>query len=256
VHISFDPHNSLDLSGVLNLSTPLHYDASGQIQLDDLRVFDSFLKSIGPESNLTGSLSARLSGNGEVKDNRITDAQFNLTGTRIKYRGLSLQSTEVIGSVKDNLLALPTMKIIADRNNSINLTGRGQLAEPYDYQGDANVDLKDLRFLDPLLKSFGQDVGLGGKLNLTWSGKGQLKNSIGNAQLHITDLEVKGIKGIKADLEGSYEGMKAEVTRLQVLSPFANLDTTMRFSPDLFEIPHLELRKDQNLMTGSASVPP
>jgi len=214
----------------LNLSTPLHYDASGQIQLDDLRVFDSFLKSIGPESNLTGSLSARLSGNGEVKDNRITDAQFNLTGTRIKYRGLSLQSTEVIGSVKDNLLALPTMKIIADRNNSINLTGRGQLAEPYDYQGDANVDLKDLRFPRPTAQ-------------IIWSGRRTrrqaesdlvrqrpLKNSIGNAQLHITDLEVKGTKGIKADLEGSYEGMKAEVTRLQVLSPFANLDTTMRFS--------------------------
>jgi autotransporter translocation and assembly factor TamB len=255
VHISFDPHNSLDLGGVLNLSAPLHYDASGQIQLDDLRVFDSFLKSIGPESNLTGSLSARLSGNGEVKDNRITDAQLNLTGTQIKYRGLSLQSTEVIGSVKDNLLTLPRVKVIADRNNSINLTGRGQLAEPYDYQGDANVDLKDLRFLDPMLKSFGQDVGLGGKLNLTWSGKGQLKNSVGNAQLHISDLEVKGTKGIKADLEGSYEGMKAEVTRLQVLSPLANLDTTIRFSPELFEIPHLELRKDQNLMTGSASIP-
>ncbi len=255
VHISFDPHNSLDLSGALNLSGPVHYDASGQIQLDDLRVFDSFLKSIGPESNLTGSLSARLSGNGEVKDNRITDAQLNLIGTQIKYRGLSLQSTEVIGSVKDNLLTLPTVKVIADRNNSINLTGRGKLAEPYDYQGDANVDLKDLRFLDPLLKSFGQDVGLGGKLNLAWSGRGQLKNSVGNAQLHISDLEVKGTKGIKADLEGSYEGMKAEVTRLQILSPLARLDTTMRFSPELFEIPHLELRKDQNLMTGSASIP-
>src|SRR5437879_12872394 len=49
--------------------------------------------------------------------------------------------------------------------------------------------------------------------------------------------------------------MKAEVTRLQVLSPLANLDTTMRFSPELFEIPHLEVRKDQNLMTGSASIP-
>jgi autotransporter translocation and assembly factor TamB len=255
VHIDFDSHNSLDLNGVLNLNAPLHYDASGQIQLDDLRVFDSFLKTIGPEPNIAGSLSARFSGNGDIKNNRITDAQLSITGTQIKYRGLSLQSTEVAGSVKANLLTLPTMNLVADRNNSINLRGRGQLAEPYEYGGDANVDLKDLRFLDPLLKSFGQDVGLAGKLNLAWSGKGQLKNSVGNAQLHISDLEVKGTKGIKADLEGSYDGMKAEVTRLQVLSPLANLDTTVRFSPESFEIPHLEVRKDQNLMTGSVSIP-
>jgi autotransporter translocation and assembly factor TamB len=253
--INFDAHNSLDLNAILNLNAPLHYNASGQIQLDDLRVFDSFLKTIEPESNVTGRLSARLSGNGELSDNRITEAQLSLIGTQIKYRGLNLQSTEVSGSVKDNLLTLPTMRVIADRNNSINLSGRGQLVEPYGYEGDANVDLKDLRFLAPLLKSFGQDVGLGGKLALTWSGKGQLKNSVGNAQLHISDLEVKGTKGIKADLEASYEGMKGEVTRFQVLSPLANLDTTMRFSPELFEIPHLEVRKDRNLMIGSASIP-
>jgi autotransporter translocation and assembly factor TamB len=253
--ITFDPHNSLDLNGILNLNAPLHYNVSGQIQLDDLRVFDSFFKTTGPESNIAGRLSARFSGNGELNDNRITEARLSLIGTQIKYRGLSLQSTEVSGSVKDNLLTLPTMRVIADRNDSINLSGRGQLAEPYEYEGDANVDLKDLHFLDPLLKSFGQDVGLGGKLNLTWSGKGQLKNSVGSAQLHISDLEVKGTKGIKADLEASYDGMKAEVTRFQVLSPLANLDTTVRFSPELFEIPHLEVRKDQNLMTGSASIP-
>src|SRR5260370_16482794 len=102
VHISFDPHNSLDLSGALNLSGPVHYDASGQIQLDDLRVFDSFLKSIGPESNLTGSLSARLSGNGEFKDNRITAAQLNLIGPQIKTPALILQTTEVIVSLQSH----------------------------------------------------------------------------------------------------------------------------------------------------------
>ena len=255
VQITFDPHNSLELNGILHLNAPLRYNASGQIQLDDLRVFDSFLKAIGPESTVSGSLSARFSGNGEINENRINEAQLSIIGTQIKYRGLSLQSTEVSGSVKDNLLTLPTMRVIADRNNSIDLRGRGQLAEPYEYEGDANFDLKDLHFLDPLLKSFGQDVGLGGKLSLTWSGKGQLKNSVGNAQLHISDLEVKGTKGIKADLEGSYDGMKAEVTRFQVFSPLANLDTTVRFSPELLEIPHLEVRKDQNLMTGSISIP-
>jgi autotransporter translocation and assembly factor TamB len=254
-HISLDPHNSVDLNGDVNINAPLHFDASGQIQLDDLRVFDPLLKAIGPESNIAGKLSARFSGSGEVKDNRIGDAQLSLTGTQIKYRGLSLQSIEVSGSVKDNSLTLPLVKVIADRNNSINLTGRGQLVEPYEYDGNANVDLKDLRFLDPVLKSFGQDVGLGGKLNLTWSGKGQLQNSVGSVQLHISDLEVKGTKGIKADFEGSYEGLKAEVTRLQVLSPLANLDTTVRISPELFEIPHLELRKDQNLLSGSVSIP-
>src|SRR5260370_29278848 len=34
----------------------------------------------------------------------------------------------------------------------------------------------------------------------------------------------------------------------------ARLETRMGFSTEVFEIPHLELRKDQNLMTGSASI--
>jgi translocation-and-assembly-module (TAM) inner membrane subunit TamB-like protein len=255
VHVNFDQRNSVDLGGTLSLNAPLHYDASGQIQLDDLRVFDAFLKSIGPEASIKGRLSARFSGDGEVKDNRIANAELSISGTQINYRGLSLQSTEVSGSIKDNFLTMSTAKVIADRNNSISLSGRGQLSEPYEYEGDANVDLKDLRFLDPLLKSFGQDVGLGGKLNLTWSGKGQLKSSAGNAQLHIADLEVKGTKGIKADVEGSYEGLKAEVTRLQVISPLGNLDTTVRLSSEFLDVPHLEVRRDQNLMTGSANIP-
>src|SRR5260370_3759027 len=102
VHISFDPHNSLDPRGALTLTAPVHYNASEQIQLDDLRVFDSFLKSIGPESNLTGSLSARLSGNGEFKDNRITAAQLNLIGPQIKTPALILQTTEVIVSLQSH----------------------------------------------------------------------------------------------------------------------------------------------------------
>jgi autotransporter translocation and assembly factor TamB len=255
LHLNFDPRNWLDIKGDLEIQEPLAYNASGQMQLDDLGVFDSFLKSIGPEPNLAGSLIARFSGKGEAKENRIAEAQISLTGSQIKYRGLNLESMDVNGSVKDNLLALPIARIIADKNNTINLTGRGQLTEPYEYDGNANVDLKNLAFLDPLLKSFGQDLGLRGKLNLTWSGKGQVKNSVGNAQLHISDLEVKGTKGIKAEMEGSYEGLKAEISRLQVLSPVANLDTTIRFTPELFEIPRLEVRKDQNLLTGSVSIP-
>jgi autotransporter translocation and assembly factor TamB len=251
----FDPQNSINLNGNLDLNPALHYEAIGEVHLANLEVFDSFLKTMGPDPNLTGNLEGRISGTGEIKNNRIANALINLTSTQLKYRGLNVQSTNVNGSVKDNFLRLPTMEIIVDHNNSIHLTGRAQLAEPYEYESDATVDLRDLRFLDPILKSFGQDVGLGGRLNLTWNGKGELKKSVGNAQLHILDLQVKGTKGIKADIEASYEGLKAEVSRLQVFSSLVNVDTTMRFSPKLFEIPHLEVRKDQNLLTGSVSVP-
>jgi autotransporter translocation and assembly factor TamB len=255
LRLNFDPHNSFDLTGGLKITAPLQFEGSGRIELDDLRAFNPFLQTIVPEPNVAGTLTARFSGSGDVKDSRVAEAELSLVGNQLKYRGLSLQNAEMNGSVKDNLFTLQTAKIIFDRNNSINLTGRAQLAEPYEYAADANVDLKDLGFLNPLLKSFGQDVGLGGKLNLTWTGKGQIRNSVGNAQLHIADLQVKGAKGIKADIEGSYEGLKAEITRLQVLSPLVNVDTTIRLSPELFEIPHLEVRKDQNRLTGSASVP-
>jgi hypothetical protein len=49
--------------------------------------------------------------------------------------------------------------------------------------------------------------------------------------------------------------MNAEVSRLQISSPYADLDASMRVSPRLLEIPTLNISKNGNRITGNVEVP-
>ena len=52
-----------------------------------------------------------------------------------------------------------------------------------------------------------------------------------------------------------YQGFNAEVPRLQVFSPYADLDAAIRFSPQWFEIPELNIRRNGNTIRGNVKIP-
>jgi hypothetical protein len=49
--------------------------------------------------------------------------------------------------------------------------------------------------------------------------------------------------------------MNADIPRLQVETPYANLDASIHLSPDLFEIPELTISKNGNKITGNVKIP-
>ena len=252
--IYFDPNNYVNLNGNAVLADPLTYEAYGRINFSDLRTFNALLKSFGLDQGLSGTLNASFTGKGDLK-NQIPEANLAVSGSQIRYHGLVLRELEIGGDVKDKKLDLPVLKIIADQNNSVNGSGNALLTDPFPYESNLDVDFKDLRFLNPLLKSFGQDLGLAGKLGLTWSGKGELRNSVGTVRLNITGLQTKQVRQVQVDVEGHYEGLTAEVPKLQVTSPFGNLDATLRATPESIEIPSLSVRRGENVLTGNVQLP-
>ena len=252
--IYFDPNNYVNLNGNAVLADPLTYEAYGRINFSDLRTFNALLKSFGLDQGLSGTLNASFTGKGDLK-NQIPEANLAVSGSQIRYHGLVLRELEIGGDVKDKKLDLPVLKIIADQNNSVNGSGNALLTDPFPYESNLDVDFKDLRFLNPLLKSFGQDLGLAGKLGLTWSGKGELRNSVGTVRLNITGLQTKQVRQVQVDVEGHYEGLTAEVPKLQVISPFGNLDATLRATPESIEIPSLSVRRGENVLTGNVQLP-
>ena len=101
----------------------------------------------------------------------VPDGDLRVLGSQIKYRGLLINSIDIDGNLLQRKLDLPTCKVVFNKDNFIDAKGNALLEDPYNYDADATVQFQDLGFLNELTKSFGQDLGLAGKLNAGWKGK-------------------------------------------------------------------------------------
>ena len=252
--INLDAVNFIEFTGEAGLHNPYPYNANGAIELADLGVFKAMLKGVGESSPASGNVHANWSLSGDTRKS-VPDGNLRVLGSQIKFRGLLIQSIDIDGKLSRSQLDLPTCKVVFDKDNYIDAKGDALLEGPYNYHADATVRFQDLGFLNESIKSFGQDLGLAGTLNASWKGNGPLKEQTGDVELHGDQLRTKNVQNIKLDATGHYQGFNAEVPRLQVASPYADLDASIRFSPQLLEIPELSLRRNGNSITGNLRIP-
>jgi autotransporter translocation and assembly factor TamB len=252
--INLDAVNYIDFTGEAGLNNPHPYKANGAIVLDDLGVFKDVLKGVGETFVASGNVHLNWSFSGDT-NKVVPDADLRVLGSQIKYRGLTIQSIDIDGNLLQRKLDLPSCKVVFNKDNFIDAKGNALLEDPYDYNADATVQFQDLGFLNELTKSFGQDIGLAGKLSANWKGNGPLKEQVGGLELHIDRLRTKTIQNVKLDATGHYEKFNVEVPQLQISSPYADLDASIRFNPQLFEIPELKIRRSGNTVSGNIKIP-
>ena len=252
--ISLNNSNNVDITGEAGLIEPYSYKTTGAIELNDLGVFKQMLNYAGLAPIASGDIHADWSFAGDAKKG-LPDGTVHVDGNQINYRGLLVQIIQIDANLLNQKLELPTCKITFNKDNFIDTKGNALLKEPYDYDSDATIQFRDLGFLNEALKSFGQDLGLGGKLNVSWSGKGPVKDQTGTFELHGDKLRTKTVQSTKIDLSGKYHGLNAEIPQLSVASPYADLDASLRFSPQAFEIPNLNIRRSGNTITGHIKIP-
>jgi hypothetical protein len=251
---TLDANNHIDITAQAGLKVPNTYVTNGMIELNNLGIFGDLLKSFGQSGLVEGDLHVDWSGKGDLAS-VFPDAHLRVLGNSIKYQGLSVQRIDVAGDLLHRNLDLPRCKVVFDQKNFVDASGGAKIEEPYDYNANAIVRFDDLGFLNELAKSFGQDLGLGGKFHASWTGKGPVKEQTGSVDVHAEQLRVKSVQGIKVDAGGSYQGMNAEVPTFQIFSPYADLDASIRFSPQALEIPSLNLRKNGNAVIGNLRIP-
>jgi TamB, inner membrane protein subunit of TAM complex len=252
--INLDAVNYVDFNGEAGLKDPYPYKANGTVELNDLGVFKEMLKGVGQTSAASGSVHVNWSCSGDGQKG-LPDGSLRVLGSQVNYRGLLVQSIDIDSNIMQRKLALPSCKVVFDRNNFIDAKGNVLLEDPYNYDVDATLQFQDLGFLNELTKSFGQDVGLAGKFNTSWKGNGPLKDQTGNLELHGDQIRTKTVQNIRFDATAHYQGLNAEVSRLQVFSPYADLDASIRFNPQSFEIPDLNIRRNGNTISGNVKIP-
>jgi len=251
---TLDAENSIDITAQAGLKAPNAYVTDGKIELNNLAVFGDLLKSLGQSDVVGGNLLVAWSGKGDLAT-VFPDAHLRVLGKSIKYRGLSVQKVDVAGDLVQRNLDLSSCKVVFDQKNFIDASGGAKIEEPYDYKANALVEFDDLGFLNELAKSFGQDLGLGGKFHASWTGKGPIKDQTGNVEVHAEQLRAKSVQGIKFDASGTYQGMTAEVPTFKIFSPYADLDASIKFNPQALGIPSLKLSKSGNAVVGNLKIP-
>ena len=252
--IDLDANNYIDFTADAGLKDPYPFKATGGIDFNDLGVFKDILKGAGETSAASGNAHVNWAVSGDAK-NAIPDGYLRVLGSEIKYRGLTIQSVNINGNLAQRKLDLPSCNIVFNKDNFIDAKGNALLEEPYNYDADTNIQFQDLGFLNALSQSFGQDLGLAGKLNVSWKGNGPLKDETGTIEFHGDQVRTKTIGSTKFDATANYQGLNAEIPRLQISSPYADLDASLRFSPKLFEIPALNIRRSGNAITGNLKIP-
>ncbi len=252
--ITFDPSNRINLTGDFSAVDPYNYHAEGSVNFSDLRTFNGLLKAIGPDPGLAGRLSASFIGQGNARS-KLPSGTLSVVGDHLLYRGLPIEDLDIAGKVEKEELNIETGRVAFDSKNRLDIHGSAKLTEPYTYQSDATADFEDLSFLNQLLASFGQTSGTAGKLSMQWHGKGELRNSTGTVQLRASQLRLANVAGIDADVEGNYQGLEAQLSKINIRSPYADLDSTLRVTPEQLEIPNLTIRKNQNALSGNLKVP-
>jgi autotransporter translocation and assembly factor TamB len=266
--------NSIDVGGAIDLADPFRYHAAGKIAFEDLRSFNSFLSNFVPGADLAGKTAVNFQVAGTAKS-APSAAQLLVTGDKISFRGLTIQELAVQGSSANEDVDLPIFKVIFDRKNHIEMSGKGKLTSKFPYSGQADIELENLGFLNPVLHAFHQDLGIGGKLTLNWGGAGELAianpgelvqpsatatpgeatPTNGRLELHGTDISVKPFQHINVECLGNYQALDGNFPTVQVTSPLGSLNMALHLNPKILEITGLVVKTHNHQLAGRATFP-
>jgi autotransporter translocation and assembly factor TamB len=229
--IELDASNSIDIGGAVDLADPFRYHLNSKIALQDLRLFNPFLSNYVPGADLSGKLALSLQVAGTAKE-IPNSAQLSISGDKIGFRGLTIQQLLVEGSSANDDVNLSVLKVLFDQKNRVDMSGTGKISSKFPYSGRADIELDDLGFLNPLLRAFHQELGLGGKLTLNWGGSGELATANESPQAGASQQQEPGSPAVPT-------GSASQLSRHSEAAAEARQRSTVSTNPSNG---HLELR--------------
>ena len=196
--IVLDDRNTIDLSGNAGLAAPYPFEGGLTVDLADLGRLNPVLAANGtPDAALGGNLKIAANVHGhlnttpDAKDQQI-DGTLDVTARNLQAKGAKIESVDTQIVIADNHATVKTGQIKIDPKSAVTFGGNADLAAPYTFQGNLNVDLPDLGAFNsllatPLAKGKGEDnhgdkpaptpTKLGGSFRLAAQASGHLNSS-------------------------------------------------------------------------------
>ena len=186
-------------------------------------------------------------------------AALQITGRNVEVQGLPVRTIDAHLEVADNQARLSQLDVVFDDKNSIHGDANVQLAEPFDYRGSLDVQLKDLSLLQPLLDHEVDPPSLAGALRLTWQGKGHLSvpKHTGDAIIELTGGQFGDLKDISANATASYSPQLIDVPELRATAgKYGEATLSLLWKDNRLSLSNLSVRqKKLTLIEGSAEIP-
>jgi autotransporter translocation and assembly factor TamB len=229
---------------------PLEFNLS--VDAPDLSAF------VAPDTGATLKGRLKIAGKGSAKDGAY-DGSFVIEGRGIETMGLTMQSIDAHLDAAENQARLSQLHVVFNEKNVIRGEGAMRLAEPFDYSGSLDIQFADLSIFQPLLEQEAMAPALGGALNVSWKGTGDLRapQHTGDVTIDLTRAKFGDLQDLAAHAKGSYSPQFVNVPGLTVSAGgLGEALLSLFWKDNRLSIFDISLRQEKlTLVQGSAEIP-
>jgi autotransporter translocation and assembly factor TamB len=206
-------------------------------------------------NRVTGVFNA--SGSGRW-NGAMADGWFNVYGTNLQARNLSVPQLSGVGSIWQTTVFLNDLTASLNQRDFVSGQGMLDLRGEGKFAGKLAIDIADLNTLKPLLEASGNKTELGGSFMMNWNGHGSLTKltEIGSLKLDWKNGRLGNIKAMTANIDATYSPAGLEVPTFFIGSDRMDFQAIVSAKGETLEISKIQLDQGQaNYATGYASVP-
>ena len=174
----------------------------------------------------------------------------------LHLQDFSADGLKVNISIARNVATINSLTFALNPTDGFSATGHAALQSPYAYDGAMQAHVRDLskfKALAPSLKG-----ALGGALQLTWNGQGDLQTlrSTGSLDFSLTNGLVQDVKAINVAISGTYSPDQLTFPIFTLKSSKGGLSAVIAARNDQLSIDQLAIAlTGPPLITGSLSIP-
>jgi hypothetical protein len=146
---------------------------------------------------------------------RIGDGYFQVYGSDIRARELSIREVSLQGSTANNVIYLNDFRASLNDRDYIAAHGEVEAQAPYPYRGALAVNIANLSTFEPLLRAGGNEAQLAGSLVANWQGNGVATkfDQTGAVDVRLTNARYGDLRNLEAKIDANYspEGLRIPI---------------------------------------------
>jgi hypothetical protein len=211
---------------------------------------------VAPESGIKLAGLFKLTGQAKMRDKKLSGSLL-AEGADIEFNGLPVRTAKVKADIAESRATISELNVVLNDANRLGGGGEVQFGEALVYQGNLDVQMKDLSVLRPILPPDAPD--LGGSLSVIWNGSGDSRTPqhTGTASLSLTDARVGENRDLAANFNGSYAADFINVPDFTVSAgKFGDAVFSLFWKANRLQVTNLAVRQQRaTLLTGALDVP-
>ncbi len=212
--------------------------------------------AVDSSNKVTGAVD--FSGRADFQNQIVGGGYFNLYGTNLAARSLTVPEVSAQGSIAQNVVYLNDLTARLNESDSINATGSAGITAPYQYGGRLALNVADLGKFESLLATAGKKTELAGALAVNWQGEGVIETfkNTGSLKLSLKDARYANLNKLEATIDANYTPEELNVPIIYLSSDKLMFQAIMQAKGSTLEMTKVQVvQGEAKYADGYVSVP-